>query len=116
MLGSDYIQINSISYTPSNFSYALHADEDVFKSAAGTDLVNVVRLDKHIFTLSWEGIDSDLLDQIEALCKEPTVTLTYRLHDYTCRARGISPQLLNKSYKYRRSDGLWNMQITLTEL
>lgn len=116
MLGSDYIKINTIYYTPTTFSYALQSDEDVFKSAAGTDLLNIVRLDKHVFTLTWDGIDSSLLDQIEGLCKEPTVTLTYRLHDYTCRARGIAPQLLNKSYKYKRSDGLWNISITLTEL
>lgn len=116
MLGSNYIIINTRQYTPTSFNYSLQSDENVFKSAAGTELVNIVRLDKHIFNLSWEGIGSDLLDEIEALCKEPTVTIVFRSEEYTCRARGIAPQLLNKAYKYKRSDGLWNISIELTEL
>ena len=116
MLGSEYIEIDQYKYTPTDFSYAIIPDETVFKSAAGTDLLNIKRLDKHEFTLSWEGIDSDLIDQIEIICERPTVLLTYRRNTYTCRARGIAPDLLRKSYKYRRSDGLWNASIKLTEL
>ena len=116
MLGADYIKINNVTYTPTSFNYALQADEKIFKSAAGTDLSNIVRLDQHVFTLTWEGIDSTLLDAIEAYCKLPTVTMVYRSVTYVCRARGIAPQMLNKSYKYRRSDGLWNITITLTEI
>ena len=116
MLGAEYIKINNVKYTPSTFSYAIQSDEDVFKSAAGTELLNIVRLNKHVFTLTWEGIDSTLLDTLEGYCKVPTVTFNYRSTDYTCRARGIAPQMLNKSYKYRRSDGLWNITITFTQL
>lgn len=116
MLGSDYIKINNVEYTPTSFSYSIQSDENVFKSAAGTELLNIVRLDKHVFTLTWDGIDSTLLDTLEGYCKIPTVTFSYRSEDYLCRARGIAPQMLNKSYKYRRSDGLWNITITLTEL
>ena len=116
MLGPEYISINGTGYTPTDFSYSLEADEKVFKSAAGTELVNIVRLDKHIFNASWEGITSALLDALEALCQLPTVTLIYRGNTYICRVRGIAPQLLRKSYKYRRSDGLWNASFTMTEL
>lgn len=116
MLGDNYITINNVAYTPSEFSYKIQADENVFKSAAGTELLNINRLDKHIFTASWEGIDSTLLDALEALCQLPTVTLVYRSHSYTCRVRGIAPELIKKSYKYRRSDGLWNVSFTMTEL
>ena len=116
MLGAEYIKINNVKYTPTSFSYAIQSDENVFKSAAGTELLNIVRLNKHVFTLTWEGIDSTLLDTLEGYCKVPTVTFNYRSTDYTCRARGIAPKMLNKSYKYRRSDGLWDITITLTQL
>lgn len=116
MLGNDYIKIDNVAYTPSDFSYELQALEKVNQSEAGTELVSVVRLDKHVFHATWEGITSTLLDAIEALCKKPTVTLLYRNVSYTCRARGIAPQLLKKTYKYRRSDGLWNISIDLTQI
>lgn len=115
MLGAEYIEIETIKYTPTSFSYALQADEKIFKSAAGTDLSNIVRLDKHIFTLTWEGIDSTLLDTLEGYCKVPSVKLKFRGISYECRARGINPQMLNKAYKYKRSDGLWNITIKFTE-
>lgn len=116
MLGNDYITINGVGVTPSDFSYSLESDEEIFKSAAGTELVNVTRLDKHVFTLSWEGIDATMLDRLISYCKLPTVTVGFRGNTYTCRARGISPELLKKAYKYRHSDGLWNASLTLTEL
>ena len=116
MLGSNYITINGTGYTPTNFSYSLKPMEEVFESAAGTELLNVIRLDKHEFDLSWEGIDDTLLDALEALCKLPIVTLVYRENTYTCRARNIKPELLKKTYKYRHSNGLWNASLKLTEL
>lgn len=116
MLGSGYIKINNNEHTPSTFNYALQPDEKIFKSAAGTELVNIVRLDKHVFTMTWEGVEAELVDEIEGYCTSPTVTLTYRSNDYICRMRGLAPQLLNKAYKFRRSDGLWNISVTATEL
>lgn len=116
MLGLDYIEIDGVGFTPSSFSYQIQTQEEINTSAAGTELINIQRLNKHIFTASWNGIDSTLLEALEAICMKPTVILTYKETDYTCRARGINPQLLGKSYKYRRSDGLWNAQITLTQL
>ena len=116
MLGSEYLKINNETYTPSTFSYSLQAQEQVFKSAAGTELVNIVRLDKHVFSVGWEGIDSTLLDALEGLCQLPVVSVEYRSQTYTCRVRGIAPDMLNKSYKYKRSDGLWNASFTMTEL
>ena len=43
MLGAEYIKINNVKYTPTAFSYAIQSDENVFKSAAGTELLNIVR-------------------------------------------------------------------------
>ncbi len=116
MLGSNYITINGTGYTPTAFSYTIEAIETVNQSEGGTDLVTAVRLNKHIFTASWEGIDSTTLDALEAICTAATATLVYRSSTYTVRARGASPELLTKSYKYSRSDGLWNISITFTEI
>lgn len=116
MLNEGYLIIDNEQYTPSSFSYQLQPMEDVNQSAAGTDLLNIVRLDKHSFSANWKGITSDLLDILEGLCLKPTVTLVYRGNTYLCRARGANPQLLGKSYKYDRSDGLWDISLTFTEL
>lgn len=116
MLGEDYIYISGNEFTPTSFGYELQAIEEVMQSEAGTELVNIQRLDKHVFTASWEGIDSDLLDVIEGLCQLPTVDMWYRNNVYTVRARGAAPSLINKSYKYSRSDGLWNVSVTFTEI
>lgn len=116
MLGKDYIEINGTGYTPSQFNYELQPIEDVAESEAGTELIDVTRLDKHIFHASWEGIDGTILEQLEGFCKLRTVSLTYKGQSYTCRARGINPQLINKAWKYRHSDGLWNVSVNFTQI
>lgn len=116
MLGNDYIVINGKGYTPSSFTYSYEPEENINKSEAGTELVSITRLDKHVFNASWKGIDSILLDEIEGYCIMPTVELSYRENTYTCRARGFSSSLLGKSYKYKRSNGLWDISISLTEI
>ena len=116
MLGRDYIEINGVGYTPSQFSYELQAIEDVSESEAGTELIDVTRLDKHVFHASWEGIDATLLGQLEEICKARTVSLTYKGDTYLCRARGINPQLINRAWKYRHSDGLWNVSVNFTQV
>ncbi len=116
MLGRNYVVIDGTGFTPSDFNYELQPVEEVETSEAGTELIEVKRLDKHVFHASWEGIDSTLLATLEALCKKRTVTVVYREESYTCRARGISPSLASKSWKYRHSDGIWNAAITLTQI
>lgn len=116
MLGTGYVEIEGVNFTPSEFEYELQPVEEVTESEAGTELVNVTRLDKHVFRATWEGIDAELLDQLERLCKSPTVTLRYRGEEYECRARGISPKLARKAYKYKRSDGIWTVSVTFTQI
>lgn len=116
MLGENYIQIDGRDFTPSGFDYAILADETINQSEAGTELVTATRLDKHTFNLMWSGITAELLDVIESFCVKESVILIYRDKEYVCRARGAAPKLANKAYKYKRSDGIWEVSITLTEI
>ena len=116
MLGEKYFEVNGTGYTPSQFKYELQAVENVTESEAGTELIDVKRLDKHVFQVSWDGIDAELVDKIDEWCRSSTVDVTYRGTIYVCRARGMNANLLNKAWKYRRSDGLWNVSVTLTQI
>lgn len=116
MLGLNYIEIDGKAYTPSSFNYQLAPIENVFQSEAGTDIVLSSRLDKHKFYVSWQGVNDSILDEIENMCTKTIVELKYRNKTYTCRAREFTPELMPKTYKYRRSDGLWNISCTLTEI
>lgn len=116
MLGRNYIVADGTPLTPSDFRYELQPVEEVETSEAGTELINVSRLDKHIFHASWEGIDSTLLETLEGICKKGTVTLVYKNESYVCRARGISPSLANQSWRYRHSDGIWSAEVVFTQI
>lgn len=116
MLGENYLTVDGVGYTPSTFGYEIQTVENVNQSEAGTDLATIVRFDKHVFTATWEGIDAELLAELEDMCKKPVVTVVYREQSYTCRARDISPAMLNKTYKYRHSDGLWNASVKFTQI
>lgn len=116
MLGNNYIVIDGVGFTPSGFDYNFNPIEEINQSEAGTELVSVSRLDKTIFNLAWKSVDSVLLDQIEAVCKKPYVTVTYREKEYKCRARGFVPKLTPMAHKYKRSDGIWDVTINLTEI
>lgn len=116
MLGKEYFRVDGTGYTPSGFQYEIQAVEEVEQSEAGTDLINIIRMDKYVFKTSWEGIDADLLDELVAMCKRATVNVTYRNKTYCCRARGIDPKLAKKAYNYRHSDGLWDVSVTFTQI
>lgn len=116
MLGENYLTVNGVGLTPSQFSYEFSPIEEVTESEAGTELIDVKRLDKRVFHASWEGIDATLLGALEDMCTTRTVTLGYDGETYVCRARGINPQLANKAWKYRHSNGIWNVSITFTQI
>ena len=116
MLGTNYLTINGLGYTPSDFSYEIQAVEDINDSEAGTELINVRRLNKYVFYATWEGIDASVLNRLIAYCGLQTVTVEYQNVTYVCRARGINPRLIKKAYKYRASDGLWNVSVTFTQI
>lgn len=116
MLGVGYLIIDGVAYTPSDFEYEIKPIEDVNLSEAGTELINATRLDKHVFQARWDGIDSTLKDQLLALCLKPYVEVKLEGETFICRARGANPKLLKKTYLYRKSNGLWNVSLTLTQI
>ena len=116
MLGSEYIKINNTKYTPSTFSYKSDAVENSMVSESGHDMVVAVRLKKYVFSLSWEGITYELMSELENYCYEPMVNFKWKGVTYECRAREGSSGLVNYSWKYKRSDGLWNFSMTLKQL
>lgn len=121
MLDEKFIKINDKSYTPSTWDYSYDPVESVSQSEAGNDLVITTKLDRHVFNASWNGITYELMSELESYCLQDTVKLTVQksanmFETYNVRARGIAPAMLPKSYKYRRSNGLWNISITFTEV
>lgn len=116
MLGSNYIKINDTTYTPSTFSYKSTPVENVLRSEAGTDLVNIVRLKKYTFNATWEGITYELMTELEAYCYARTVTLTWETEEYLCRCREGNSTMIDHSWKYKGSDGLWNFSMSLIEI
>lgn len=117
MLGSDYLVINEGAVpAPTSFSYTLNPVENVQVSESGHDFVQVIRLDKHIFSATWEGVDGDTLDELETLPLTGSVTLSYRGDNYVCRARDFSAVMAFKSYLYAHSDGIWNVSLTFTQV
>ena len=116
MLGRQFLKIdNVILPRTTGFDFELEAVESVSQSEAGTDLVVTTRLDKHIFKADWT-VSSFWLDKFEAICKEKTVVVPYKDVDYTCRARGFAPQLIEDSENIEGTDGLWKISLTLTEV
>lgn len=118
MLGAAYLQINgtAMAVPPKTFDMEYTAIEQVNLSEAGTELVDATRLTKRVISLSWEGIYSDFLDQIAAWAAAATVSVTYRGETFSCRARGFKSSMAFKSYLHQTSDGVWNANLTLTEI
>ena len=116
MLGKEFLKVDGVSLpTTSSFKYSFDEKETVNTSEAGTDIVSVIRLDKHIFEATWQ-LTSSWLDQFERFCKKKSVMLTYREKKYECRARGFSPELVEHSESIEGTDGLWKISITFTEI
>lgn len=116
MLGREFLTINEIALPrTTGFDYELDSVETVNQSEAGTDLVVATRLDKHIFKADWT-VTSFWLNKFENFCKLRLVTLTYKGVDYTCRARGFAPKLVENSENIENTDGLWEISLTFTEV
>lgn len=116
MLGNNYIKINNTAYTPSSFSMAPAPVENTMVAQSGKDLVVAVRLDKMKFKASWRGITYNLMTELESYTKTMMVILEWKGTSYECRAREASADMIDWSWKYQRSDGLWDYSMTLTEL
>lgn len=118
MLASGIISFNGTpcDIPPRSVDYEFEEIENTMKSEAGTDMTSVTRLNKHKFKFGWEGIPSTFLDTLESYAKQATVTLGWRGDNYTVRVRDFQPKMISRSEVYDRSDGLWNVTLSATEV
>ena len=116
MLGKRFLSINGTPIpTPENFKVSLEEDETVNLSEAGTELVRIRRLDKHVFQGTWH-LTSYWLNKFEEWATEPVVIFGYQGQTYNVRMRGYAPQLVKNSEYVSTSEGLWNVSPTFTEI
>lgn len=101
---------------PVSVEYSFEKIESVMKTEAGTDMVSVTRLNKHVFKFGWENVPSTFLDTLEAYAQAATASVGWRGGTYTCRIRDFSPKMVSRSEAYSGSDGLWNVSLTATEV
>ncbi len=113
MLGR-YIKIdNVVMPNPVSFSFKYDADESVYKSEAGTELSNIRRLDRLVFSASF-NCSSRLRDALIGLCMTPSVSV--QIDDGTAtigRLRlGGDIALVEGSEKTDGTQGLWTVSVT----
>lgn len=116
MLGNNYLTFNSVVLpNPVSFDISFQNIETIKQSVAGTDMGIVTRLQKRTFKGTWQ-VSSTWLNNFKTLCALSTATLVYLNESITCRAR-ISSQKLAKNSEYAaRTDGLWTISVTFTEV
>lgn len=116
MLGSNYLSFNSVSIpNPKDFNIKFQNIETVRQSEAGTDLGIVTRLQKRTFNCSFD-CTSTWLAQFKAMCSLTSGTLLYQSESITCRARITSQKLAKNSEFTARTEGLWTISVSFTEV
>lgn len=91
-------------------------NESIALSEAGTEIGNVIRLQKKTITITWK-LSSDWKDNIELRCKKATSILEFG--DYSpmnVRARLISCNLSANSEYAQRTNGLWIITVQFIEV
>jgi len=100
--------------TPPRINYS--NNESISLSEAGTEIGEVTRLEKKTFSITWQ-LNSDWKDLIEAKCKK--ATSIFEFGDYRpmkVRARINSCTLYPNSEYTARTNGLWIISVTFTEV
>lgn len=116
MLGKNYLTIGNLPIpNPISTSISYKNIENINTSEAGTDLVNVTRLQKRTFKLTLNS-SSFWLDKYITLCKVKQTVLTFREEEIDVRARLISADLVEDSANAVNTDGLYEVTIELTEI
>lgn len=113
-----FLKINNQTVSvPPKYKEGYDPKENVGESEAGTDLVDVTRLNKRVIHLSWKGVYSDFIAILEGWSNSATVTVQFNGGTaFTARARDFEKELIEKSYLYTASDGIWNASLTLYEI
>lgn len=115
-LGYKYLKFNNVDIpNPIQFDIGFENLENVETSEAGTDLAIISRLQKRTFTCSFQ-CTSTWLDEFRTLCNLSSGTLKYLGEDITCRARIETATLSQYSEHIKRTDGLWTVAVSFTEV
>lgn len=100
---------------PTAMTESYSNNEVISLSEAGTEIGNVTRLQKKTFTCTWNA-SSTLKTTLETMCAEPRSLLTIAGTSHYYRARIISAVLVANSEWADRTNGLWTIRVTLTEV
>ena len=108
-----YIQINNeVVPNPTSFDYSLNPNENIFTSEAGTEMSNIVRLDRPSWTASFP-CSSRYRDKFIGWCTSPSVTC--KIDDgteMTGRLRlGGAITLVEDSEYVGGTQGLWEVPV-----
>lgn len=116
MLGLNYLTFNNVSIpNPTAFNISYDNVEEVAQSEAGTDLAIVVRLQKRTFECTFQ-CTSTWLNSFRTMCNLTSATLVYNSESIVCRARITSATLAPDSEYAARTDGLWTVTVSFTEV
>jgi len=116
MLGDNYLTFAGEALpNPTAFSEAYTNIESTKQSEAGYDLAIVTRLKKRAFTGSFQ-VTSTWKDKLSTLCGMASGTLVFRGESITVRPRLTSSALLASTEYSERTDGLWTVSVTFTEV
>ncbi|MBO7424480.1 MAG: hypothetical protein J6U23_02280 [Clostridiales bacterium] len=113
MLGK-YIKINNeLMPNPIKFEFSLNPQENIFYSEAGTELSNIVRLDRPSFSATFNCSDR-LKDKLLGLCKTASVKVKIdNGAEMSGRLRlGGSINLVENSENVGGTQGLWEVPVT----
>lgn len=116
MLGK-YIEINNeLLPVPTSFSMSLNPNENVFMTEAGTEMSNIVRLDRSSWSASFP-CSSRLRDKLIGFCTSPSVTCKIdNGASMTGRLRlGGAITLVENSEKNTGTQGLWVVPVQFEE-
>ena len=115
-LGNNYLKFNDVFIpNPESMSVDYENIENVAQSEAGTDLAIVSRLQKRTFTCSFQ-CTSAWLDKFRTMCGLTSGTLTYLGESITAMARISNAALQPYSEHASRTNGLWVVTVTFTEV
>lgn len=108
-----FIKINNEQVpNPESFDETLNPSENIYESEAGTQLANIVRLDRYSFSASW-NCSSRFKAKFLAWCKLASVDVTINGVTTSGRMRlGGSISLVEDSANVGGTEGLWTVPIT----
>ena len=116
MLGANYFKFNSLDIPNPTAMYVDYDNiETVAQSEAGTDLAIVTRLKKRTFNCTFQ-CTSTWLATFKTMCGLTSGSLLFQGETITCMARINNSTLLSNSEYADRTNGLWTVTVTFTEV